>query len=91
VEADDAHLLTVRSELDAFGDLECRACGNDRLHELDHIARAASEQGHALITEDLPLAGTFQGERHERAYRAWCADRGLDPLPPRPPGGRSGA
>lgn len=86
VQADDREAAAIRRELDTFGDLECPACASDRLHEFDHIARAASELDHARILREAPLAGSFRGEEHERTYRAWCAGRGLAPLPARPRG-----
>ena len=73
----------MRHELELFGELECRECADDRRHEFDHIARSASDAGHARIVADVPLAGIFRGTEHERAYLAWCDRRGLPPIPPR--------
>jgi hypothetical protein len=76
-------VAVVHGEVEAFGELECRACADDRMHELEHITRGASEAEHARIVRDVPLAGVFRGTEHERAYRSWCERRGLAPLPPR--------
>jgi hypothetical protein len=84
VRADDDEAPDVQNEFETFGELECPECADDRMHELDHIARAASEAEHARIVRDVPLAGTYRGIAHERAYRAWCDRRSLAPLEPQP-------
>ena len=81
--AGDEEEPRLRHELELFGELECRECADDRRHEFDHIARSAPDAGHARIVADVPLAGIFRGPEHERAYLAWCARRGLAPIPPR--------
>jgi predicted metal-binding protein len=84
VRAGDDQAAGVERDLDVFGDLECGECEQDRMHELDHIARAASDADHARIVGEVPLAGAFRSTEDECAYRAWCARRLLAPLPPRP-------
>ena len=63
--------------------IECPDCAYERLLELDHIARAALPPELERLVSHVPLAGAFAGEARERAYRTWCARRGLAPLPPR--------
>jgi hypothetical protein len=65
--------------------IECPDCAYERMHELDHIARAAPPAELVRIVSHVPLAGAFGGQERERAYRDWCARRGLAPLPPRGP------
>jgi hypothetical protein len=84
VRVGDEEARGVEEDLEAFGDLECSDCADDRMHELDHIARAASDAEHARIVREVPLAGAFLGTEQECAYRAWCSRRMLAPLPPRP-------
>jgi hypothetical protein len=74
----------LQDELETFDELECPECADDRMHELDHIARAASEAEHARIVQHVPLAGTYRGIVHERAYWEWCDRRSLAPLEPQP-------
>jgi hypothetical protein len=90
VRADDRGAAAVRRDLDTFGDLECGPCATDRVHEFDHIARAASELDRYRFRADAPLAGTFRGPEHESSYREWCARRGLRPLPSWPETGPGG-
>lgn len=83
VRASDAEAPGVEDDLEVFGDLECSECADDRMHELDHIARAASDADHARILQEVPHAGVFRGTERECAYRAWCSRRMLAPLPAR--------